>query len=281
MRQIQAKKLNQKFNSFIREERDKKKSNYNAEIVVELTGPEYIGGVSRDFNGNNLTVQLIQKTFSTERIQLIASHRSNLLILFFRATAQEKCENFKGAVVTFKNKKGKRDYMTVTKDPYTDDKKRDVNEKVTSRLGFGWKYDIEKSENKNAINKLIDSISDDLCSYATIRAEDREALESMTGVRIEDVMEYTHELMIEPKFMRESKNSILFGWMSFGTYASHPMTLKVTKLKKGIELVRLADFGAESSGYYSHDRKHTCKPEHVQSLESFARSFKILARKAV
>lgn len=57
--------------------------------------------------------------------------------------------------------------------------------------------------------------------------------------------------------------------------------LKISKLKKGVKLVRLADFGAESSGYYSHDNKYTCKPEHVQALRSFARSFKSLARKGV
>lgn len=281
MKQLQARKINQFFNTFVRSERDKEKSNYDASLAIELTSPETIGGVTRDTNGDNLTVQLIQKTFSTDQIQLVASHRSNLVTLFFRADAQERGEKYRGAVVIFKNKKGQRDYMTVPKYHYTSEKERDVNEKVMSRLGFGWKSYIEKSENKNAIYSLIEKISDDLCSHAMIRAEDREALQTMTGVKVEEVMEYSHSIMFTPKFIKESKNSIHFGWMSFGTYASHPVTLKISKLKKGVKLVRLADFGAESSGYYSHDNKYTCKPEHVQALRSFARSFKSLARKGV
>lgn len=67
MKQLQARKINQFFNSFVQNERDRQKSNYDASLVVEVTGPEYVGGVSRDTNGDNLTVQLIQK--SSEPIQ--------------------------------------------------------------------------------------------------------------------------------------------------------------------------------------------------------------------
>lgn len=280
MKQLQARKINQFFNTFVRSERDKVKSNYDASLAIELTSPETIGGVTRNANGDNLTVQLIQKTFSTDQIQLVASHRSNLVTLFFRADAQERGEKYRGAVVIFKNKKGQRDYMTVPKFHYTSDKKREVNEVVQHHLGFGWTSDIEKSEHKDTLNALIDSISDSLCSYASIKKEDLEAMASL-GVKIEKVMEYTHKLQFTPKFLKQSKNSVTLGWMSFGTYASHPVTLKISKLKKGVKLVRLADFGAESSGYYSHDNKYTCKPEHVQALRSFARSFKSLARKGV
>lgn len=285
MKQLQVRKINQFFNTFVRSERDKEKSNYDASLAIELTSPETIGGVGRNANGVNLTVQLIQKTFSTDQIQLVASlakvYRLSLLTLFFRADAQERGEKYRGAVVIFKNKKGQRDYMTVPKYPYISEKEREVNEKVMSRLGFGRKNDIEKSKNKNAIYSLIEKISNDLCYHAMIQAEDREALQTMTGVKVEEVMEYSHSIMFTPKFIKESKNSILFGWISFGTHASHPVTLKISKLKKGVKLVRLADFGAEYSGYYSHDSKYNCKPEHVQALRSFARSFKSLARKGV
>lgn len=280
MKQLEARQLNNFFNSFVREQRDKQKSNYDASLVVELTGPEFVGGATRDTNGDNLTVQLQTKSYTCEQTLFVPSNRSNLVTVFFRADAQERGEKHRAVVVVFKNKKGQRDYMTVPKFHYTSDKKREVNEVVQHHLGFGWTSDIEKSEHKDTLNALIDSISDSLCSYASIKKEDLEAMASL-GVKIEKVMEYTHKLQFTPKFLKQSKNSVTLGWMSFGTYASHPMTLKISKAIKGIKLVRLADFGAEESGYYDHHNKHTCKPEHVQALKSFARSFKSLARKWV
>lgn len=280
MKQLEARQLNNFFNSFVREQRDKQKSNYDASLIVELTGPEYVGGATRDTNGDNLTVQLVTKSYTCEKTIFIASHRSDLVSVFFKADAQERGEKHRGVVVVFKNQKGQRDYFTVPKYHYTSDKERDVNEKVQHRLGFGSTWDLERSEHKETLQALIDSISDSLCSYATIKTEDRDAMQSL-GVKIEDVMEYTHSLQFTPKFIRQSKNSVLVGWMSFGTYASHPMTLKISKALKGINLVRLADFGAEASGYYDHHNKHTCKPEHVPALKAFAKSFKKLSRKAV
>lgn len=280
MKQLQAKKINEKFNSFVRSERDRKNSNYDASLVLELTGPDYVGGATRDTNGDNLTVQLIQKTYTAESIQVLASQRSSLVSVFFRADAQERGDCYRGTLVVYRNKKNQRDYFTIPKGHYTSDYERDVKEKVQHRLGFGWKSDLEKSENKEALLALLESISIDLCYSSRISKQDSEALASL-GVKIERVMEFTHEIQFNPKFIKENKTSTLFGWMSFGTYSSHPMTLKISKSKSGVELIRLADFGAESSGYYDHHNKHTCKPEHVQALKSFARSFKALTKKGV
>lgn len=160
---------------------------------------------------------------------------------------------------------------------YTSDENREVNEVVQHCLGFGYTWDLERSENKETLQALINSISDSLCYHATIKAVDRDAMHSL-GIRIESVMEYSRKLQFTPKFIRQSKNSVLIGWMSFGTYASHPMTLKITKALKGISLVRLSDIGAEESGYYSHHNKHTCKPEYASAFRVFARSFKRFSR---
>lgn len=277
MKQLEARRLNEFFNSFVREQRDKKKSNYDASLIVELTGPEYVGGATRDTNRDNLTVQLITKSYTCEKTLFVASNRSDLVSVFFSSDAHERGERYRGVVVVFKNKKGQRGYFTVPLRHYTSDENREVNEVVQHCLGFGYTWDLERSENKETLQALINSISDSLCYHATIKAVDRDAMHSL-GIRIESVMEYSRKLQFTPKFIRQSKNSVLIGWMSFGTYASHPMTLKITKALKGISLVRLSDIGAEESGYYSHHNKHTCKPEYASAFRVFARSFKRFSR---
>jgi hypothetical protein len=267
MKQLEARRLNQFFNSFVNEQRDKKKSNYDASLVVELTGPEFIGGATRDTNGDNLTVQLLTKTYTTDQVQFLASDRSNLIEIYFRAHAHERGEKTRQVLVVFRNKKNKRDSFSVPM--YHHDCSRDESlDTLRRRLGFGWTQDM--SEEMLALSKSIHS---NLQSGARIQKVDREALESL-GVKIETVMEYTHKLWITPQFIRQNKSGVVVGWMSFGTYASHPMQLKITKALKGVPLVRLCDLGAEASGYYDHHNKHTCRPEHAQALKSFAQSFK-------
>lgn len=272
MKQLEARRLNSLFAGFVRSERDKKKSNYDASLIIEVTSPVAVGGVTRDTNGDNLTVQLLTKTYTSADLLIVASNRSDLINLFFRADAHERDDKHRGAVVVYKNRKGQRDHFKVPKSHYSDYAKREATDKVKNSFGFGWNPTADEVS-------LIESISSSLMSCASIGTVDREALKAR-GYTIETVHEYSHALMFSPTFIKETKTSVVFGWMSFGTYASHPVTLKVSKSLRGPKLVRLADLGAESRGYYSHDRKHTCKPEHASALKSFARAFKRQARGA-
>jgi hypothetical protein len=265
MKQLEARRLNALFNSFVREQRDTK-DNYNATLLVELTGIEYVGGITRDSNGDNLTVELQTKAYEAEQVIFVASQRSSLVEVYFRSQAYERGNKHKATVIVFKDSKGRRESVSIPKIHFGSSE--DAQDLIKRRFNL----------DKTAEADLISELTRDLYYSSVIKKETRGAL-AIKGIIIEQVAEYSHKLWITPLFVKECTSGVEIGWMSFGTYASHPCLLKITKRKTETPLVNLRDIGAEVAGYYSHSNKHTCRPEQAEALKQFAKSFRAKASK--
>lgn len=92
------------------------------------------------------------------------------------------------------------------------------------------------------------------------------------GFKLIRTFVYHKKISFTPKFIREGKNSIEFGWETNFTYYSHPNTLKITKAKE-VKIIPLKDIGAEFSGYYDHHIKMNIRPEQVNEVSRFAKNF--------
>lgn len=234
-------------------------------MLVEITGMVSVGGITRDTNGDNLNVELQTRMFESDNILFVPSLRSNAFTVYFNSKVHEHKNKFRGTVVVYKNAKGHRHTFKVSHYHYGD---HEDNLKVLSRV-----FDAQKESPE------LTDILDDLQNYRPACKDGARAFAESKGIYIETVMPFTHTLWIIPKFIKENKNTLEVGWQTFDTYASHPMSLKITKKRNDTSLVRLVDIGAEESGYYAHHNKHTCRPEDAAKIKAFARRFKAQVKK--
>lgn len=94
------------------------------------------------------------------------------------------------------------------------------------------------------------------------------------GFKLLTAMVYEMKFSFRSDYIKESKNSIEFGWMSVGTYNSLPETLKITIRKSNPKYLNLADLGVESAGYYTHCDRMKIRPEDKAEAMQFYRKFK-------
>lgn len=220
--------------------------------------------VGHGLNGNSQLVEFTTSLYKSDMVYIDRpfDSNSNYLNVYLKTTSRS---NDKYTYIELKDCKNKR----IVRSRLCVD---------TMKSLFG--YDpIEKTEDISHEDHYsqVESFYNNLIEYGKYDDKLVNFINSK-GYKLVRIFTYNKCFSFTPKFIRQNKKSIEFGFETNFTYNSHPNILKISLVKE-VAMVKLQDLGSEFSGYYDHHTKMYVRPEQAEQVKSFARSFKFKTKK--
>ena len=255
-------------------------------IQAELTG--FFAGVHRVSRGRNGVSELLElqtKITECDAVHFEASHDTPYIRVYLKSSVQTShgFGRYESKLIQLRDSKGKRVNFSVVEKW---DKEDIEIGRFQSLFGYdtmpnvfgedfeNWKSytAIEEDEcpKRKYSQEVYRQIVQDLEHSRT--SEKLEAICKALGFKLDGIFSYSESFSIHPKYVKQTRNAIEFGWETNSTYNSLPMTLKLTK-SRGPKVEQLSKIGVESAGYYSHNDKMMIRADQVEAARKFKRKF--------
>lgn len=278
-----------------------------ATLRVELTGFQAIHKARAGRNGVGELVELVTRVIEAKGVHIATHDRSNLISVYIRACTRSGhgFGSDKGVFLRLKDAKGK--YHSVecrtaweTDEIEVNNLSRVIGETVPAEFQAEEFAEYVK-EQRSTVIKLVKQNetpedAGELNQWAMEqmqrtfskkfyqelvkhdledeRLETFNKLLSFAGVSLVTLFVFTERLWcISPDYVEETKQGLEIGWTERHTYNSLPATLRIVKTRE-IKMVKLADIGVETSGYYNHGDNMRILPEQVAEAKRFAARFR-------
>lgn len=259
-----------------------------AHLYLKVQAPHSPTGPHAGLNGSTPLTKFVNDTYSVRDFRLVRLADSNYTTLYANTDINFNDYTNRRAystnlLVQYRNSKGKRDAIRLNAN-CPEILRRMVNKALDKEAESPIPHpDIAPRDLEHAIYEInekrlhapyLELIEDALrCNCREARARITE-LFATQGLKVLDFFGYNFELGFSCiSWIKDTENEFSIGYWSVGTYASHPVIIKLIRQSNPIKTVRLMDIGAEEPGSYSHDNRLEVTRDQVNVTKKHVHEF--------